>query len=764
MYADFFYYQNAWNRPRSEDYNDVRGPRTTFNPNIGSKAKDEWERDPNFGRITAWRENLIRLYNKWDIGDRSKLPEGGIGPDKLHMYPDNIRYSANGEERRKRLQEQFPVSDLRLDHDAIAKKREEVEQTRREKAKAGGTTALPQRHQLYHATTEFTNPWRYQNRRVHTSWESTSWGPAVASKQRTKQKTIEPPRPYYAKIIVPRRVREMGTLLDHKQRRTRDNVNGGWVQGMIEHIVPEWRYDVDENGRRTETQGPEWLEKPTYVPAGTVAEVHGDNGLYTARREAYQKQAASEPLTGKPWVVDEMSEAEDEEYGDDDLPVLEPNSNVDGQEGTASDSPEDSDEESDDEYDLFTLSYRGLPMPSSPGHGGPESEDINPRGDSPKGGRPPGRNGGDDNDENDDGAPKPSRGGKKNRKPTRGGAGSAPKPRGPPKTPGSSSKGNFSGGETVEYDDKENCRWVTCTHKFPNGLEYTQRDRLPASNPDADTILNADGTGPFIEVYPKNPLIPVNNQAKYKDVKWTMHEDGVFRKKDLKWRPTMVLRKLRKDTGECVACQNPWAKFEDLITGDLPDALVDEYNKIFRQYVNRNDDEVKKGLGTHPRWTVEEFREAVRWLNELVRRNGLVWLAENWDNTVKRAQVKIDAYRDETLKLAKRGPESVRTKFSRAEGLQAKVEAARKLKKGKTSEADLKPGNYFTIEDFESEADKRAKAAAKEKETTAEKREANGKKKRKGTTKEDHRDETDDGGSGTEDPRSPKPPPNKRRK
>jgi hypothetical protein len=147
---------------------------------------------------------MVRLFNKWSIGDRSRLTKP-IGPNELHMYPDNMKHTAKLPPRRDTVRKQFPVSSVRLNDKAIAARHEEVNQRRREKEKAYRHTVdrsqyavrerLPPDHRLYHLATERSDPWQYKSRRVHTSLETAQWGHVVANKERIRGKKRLSDRP-----------------------------------------------------------------------------------------------------------------------------------------------------------------------------------------------------------------------------------------------------------------------------------------------------------------------------------------------------------------------------------------------------------------------------------------------------------------------------------------------------------------------------------------------------------------------------------------
>lgn len=139
---DFLYFQNEWNRPRRDDPDD--------HPRWGRLLPDEAESEEEDGseprqdkavrndELGAWQRNIILLYNRWGVGDRNNIPAGGIGPDELHIFPDNIRHSVP---RRACLRESFPISDIRLNGEAIEERRADFEKNRQEKADAVGERA-----------------------------------------------------------------------------------------------------------------------------------------------------------------------------------------------------------------------------------------------------------------------------------------------------------------------------------------------------------------------------------------------------------------------------------------------------------------------------------------------------------------------------------------------------------------------------------------------------------------------------------------------
>ncbi|KAJ4350887.1 hypothetical protein N0V95_004335 [Ascochyta clinopodiicola] len=759
LWEDFLHFQNSWTRLRTNEEEDKlidSEPSSDIEIHKPKKRSGRNYLDP-------WQENLIRLYNKWGIGDRNKLPEGGIRPDQLHVYPDDIRHTAKSG-RQSYLKTRFPISALRLNSDEIAKKRTEVEQTRKAKERSQEGTVntnkyatvekLPEGHQLYHAVTEHTNPWQYEGRRIHTSWESSTWGSAVANKELVLGERRKCHRPRYETITIPRTVFEQGLLYDKTTNRRQVEADGTWRRGQVTHMVFDRYYKLDENEQRILLPGPHYVySKPHYTPTGTVAQVHKRSGEYTARREAHLKFALVKNKD------DALSDTEEGQYEDDHMSMPD----VSGDPVGTPDPPDESEDgESEDEGDDFARTYKegsGLPYRPRRPIGGPEpgelgSEDPPDDGDGPPGGDlPPGSSGDEDSDgtneddsDDEDGPPKPDGGGKKNKKRTWG-----------------------IRGEKFTDDVKGKCRWVESTSKFPDGFEFMQRDCVPALKPGAEKVFNNEGKR-FTKVYPRGAPIPVERKAKYKDAKWKRGKDGVFRKKDLKWRPVLILRKFNKDDGKYVGASDPFKRFSELINGNLPENLVSDYNKAALQYINRNDHEVGHP-NEQPRWTEEETQEIVRYLNDLIRQHGLIQFADQWDNTVHQALEVLNQYRTEKMKQAARGPESVRTKFRRSKRLKDKIEDVKK-RKGELSGAELRPKDYFNVEDLGVKATKPKASESKATKSKAKKRTAAGKTKRKpkAKTEEESGSEDEDGeesaGEGDDDdePEAESRPPTKKHK
>lgn len=134
--------------------------------------------------------------------------------------------------------------------------------------------------------------------------------------------------------------------------------------------------------------------------------------------------------------------------------------------------------------------------------------------------------------------------------------------------------------------------------------------------------------------------------------------------------------------------------------------------------MNRNDVKVKDKIPRRPRWTSEEIAEAVRFLNGIVRKNGLVYLVDNWETILEEARVALDTYRTTTMQQEARGEESIRTKFNRGEGLNKKLADIRK-RKDRIPYVELRPKNFLTIEDFEPTAIKKNSDTTKTKKRTA---------------------------------------------
>jgi hypothetical protein len=81
-------------------------------------------------------------------------------------------------------------------------------------------------------------------------------------------------------------VEEETTRLGPDDERTRDNVNGGWVQETTVHMRECRKHMLDDDEQRISKRYYTY-DKPTYRPEGTVETIHEDDGQYTARREAY---------------------------------------------------------------------------------------------------------------------------------------------------------------------------------------------------------------------------------------------------------------------------------------------------------------------------------------------------------------------------------------------------------------------------------------------------------------------------------------------
>ncbi|KAJ4381596.1 hypothetical protein N0V86_002960 [Didymella sp. IMI 355093] len=710
LWEDFLYYQNEWNRPRSLDENNERGPRSTYNPQLRTERQREKEKEtPSYMKYLNWRDNLIRLYSTWRVGSRSEIPKSGIGPDKLHVYPDNIRHSTNGEPRRRVLEAQFPVSDLRLNHDAIAKKREEVQRQRKERetseralvdrTRYAVVEKLRDDHELYHATTEHSTPWQYRGRRIHTSWESND-RPAVTSKRRIQGQERTCMRPRYRRVLVPRRVREETTILDKNNERQWDEDNRRWVRGIVEHMVWDEIWQLDENDQRIPLPGPHYVyDRPAYTPTDTMEQAHPLDKTYTSRKETWTK--FFEPFREE--NNDHISEADENEYRDDVVPPPDAMSFASEASGQTIDP---SDEDSDDEGDIFTRSYLGLPINTGTGTD-PIDSDQNgtPSGrgpsTSPHGGGPSNKDDGNDSNDEDQGSddnnnPKPSAGPKRRR---------------------------FSAipGEVFVQgqDGNGKCRWVTCTFTGSKNMTITQRDRVPAINLDAPREWKAPGK-PYFRIFPDDAHIPVLRDNRYKGLEWKLEEDGLFHKDDLRWRPKIALREFHRDTGEYWGCSDLRKLLDRLIEERFSHHMVEKWNKRVKQYVNRNDEDAKRKVPKRPRWSPEEFEEAVRFLNRTVQRNGLAYLVDDWDTVLNNARACLDKYRTEMMHQTARGEESIKTKFRRAVGIQKKLDQIIEQKDA-IAKADERPEKHFTVEDFklvetENKSDTKRKATGEREE------------------------------------------------
>ncbi|KAH6632992.1 hypothetical protein C7974DRAFT_471257 [Boeremia exigua] len=648
-------------------------------------------------------------------GDRSKL-KGPIGPSQLHMFPDNLRHSSKHPNRRDHLAEKFPMSDLRLDDDAIAKKHAEVEQRRKEKGKADRSTVdkskhatritLPEDHQLYHATTESSQPWQYKGRRVHTSWESADWGPAVASKQRVLGTKRKSDRPCFRTHLVEHVVDGWDTAYGPNLERTRDNVNGGWVLARTGTMISRRIFELDEDDQRIPIDHFEY-DRPTYTPSGTVTAVHARDGTFTARREAYPKTSLVK------FGDDELSDASDGEYHEDDVPLPDPSGgDPSGGESSGGDSSDEGgDDETDDDGDLFRMSYLGLinetPRPAPPGSDGGDSpshggDSPHHGGDSPShGGDSPSHGGGNDPSGGDGSDPK-------------GGSDTENGNDDPPRPNGHEQRVK---GESFEYGEDEQGKFcfVTMRHKGPKGIMFTQRDRIPVPNPDAPEDLDERGK-PYTVVYPRkyedDSLVPAPRDKESKSTEWTRGENGVYQRHDRVWRPNFVQRAFRRDTGEYVKYIDSRSHFDKVISSNFGSKAVTEFNKKVNKFSTKNDADTQAKTPKQPGWRKEELEALARYLSDVVHQKGLKHVTDNWTTVVKDVAKPFQKFQTETLKTEARSDESIRRRIARGSGIKRKNEAAEN-RIGTMSKAQQHPANYFTADDFKEVKEAKGGATSK---------------------------------------------------
>ncbi|KAJ4318985.1 endo-1,3-beta glucanase [Neodidymelliopsis sp. IMI 364377] len=755
--ANFYYYQNAWNRKHTDQNGDVRAYTDTRRLKQMPAVDDEVLK-----RHLAWRANMIQLYNKWGIGNRAAMPENGIGPAELHRYPDNLRHTVKDKARVQHLEEKFPISELRLDKEAIEQRRNEVNRVRKEKEKTNEDTVdnenyavvekLPEDHQHYHAVTEGTNPWKWNGRRIHTSWESNNWSPPVASKTRVFKDNTEFTRPRNKRHIVTQTTPEWGTLLDTGNNRRRDNINGGWIQGWTYLYADKKEFELDDNLQRILIPGPHYVRtKPTYAPAGIVTESHESAGAYTARREGHAKFA----LAKNP--KDELSDAEDNEYEDDYVP-LDENDSLDPYD------PGDDESDSDTGEDAFTLAYQNatnLPFrtrenadsendpnadnseddddESHNSEDGQSGDELN-KGKPPSGGLTGGNNGGSnegggDNNEENNGVEDGSEDGKENDNTKHPKKCKAETTQARPKLTAEERQAlidkeqqrNFGlEGESFRPNpQKKGTRIVTYTHKFSNGLTWTQEDVVPDYNPDV--------AGGLPEVYPnmKVSKIPAPRGRKYAGVPWT-RTGNVFRRLDYVWTPVMVLRKFRAGNGEYIkSSSGPCTHFADMIESNISPESIKKQNKWVSQYTRRGDQGAKGETDKKERWTNDELRVIVNTFNRIVHEGGFSNFVKNINAHTQTAHDAVNAHRlsrgndvkdvsesVDTEKQLERGPESTRTRTSRkrAIGFWRKLDnaIAQQASGVRLSKNDTNPRGAFVLKDFKSEKNSRGSESVQE--------------------------------------------------
>lgn len=622
----------------------------------------------------------------------------------------------------------FPASAVRLNQDAIDERHDQVEKRRKDKDNIAMASAdsrgyvpvqpVPKNHKPYRAATENT-PWEYDERRVYTSWESKEWGSAVASKTLHNAKMIECSRPRWEMIQVPRLISETTTLLDDLSQHI-VTAGGKKKQGLVQRVVWDEVFELDEDENRVPKNGPHLIwQKPVFIPDGTVKDPSKYDGAYTARRERYRGRMEEAMEQG-----DEMSDVgDDDKYREDHAssPVFY-SPLVEEEESSSSDSSDtEMDSEDDIETDMFTRSYLNLPIGvlRKRATGRPGSEIIDDSSDS---------------DSSDDNCDVPSNKGKGGTKVTSGGDQSGADEGGGNVGGGNGDTGNshvsgrrdtFSDlGDDIVEDDGE-YSWYTLTHVGPGGLRTTQRDRLPQYNPDAEEEVDGKSAPREYDMYPKNPTINVKRSADFKKIPWTFdNERGVYRKEgvdetkrkydqsELEWRPCFVMRRVSKATGKCVFRHDLRPQFEAVIRENFSSKSVDTFNKAVRQNIRRGDKEAGKYKVKMPPWSDREIRAMVEFLNATVQGQGRDWVSDNWNEVVKRTTEHLAQYRTNTMGLEARGNEAVRTKLSRAPGIQKKVA---ELKNHEST--DNNPANYFSIADFESEAQKKRAESDSRKDT-----------------------------------------------
>lgn len=631
---------------------------------------------------------MVDLYDTHGIGNRGKLPSGGIGPNQLHSFPDNIRHTANGEDRRSHLDKAFPTSDIRLDNRAIGERRSEVEHTRHEKINEGKEEEeessddqrkyavdeeLPENHQPYHAVTE-------NNRRTHTSWETNTWGPAVSNKEQVpfKQKQItKSTRPRWRTIDVPRLVREAHTVWDSATT---------CHQELTEHIVWEKVVELDEDDNPIldeDAAAIDICEKPAYQPQGMVTETHEKSGLYPARKEAYNTRPSDKHPRKRP---DEMSVASDEEdnetltFGDD---------------------------VSEEDVDLFRLSYLNrldaegnIPGAKKPGS---KKKDPTPP-NTPDGGS-------DDDSDNDD--PKPGSGPSRTKpsksKPSKSKS-TSNKASNAKSLKAKSSKTEPPSAKPSEYDTfsigrgkDKGFRIAESTRKFSKDIIITQRDRVPLQDDSAADQFDDEGNLLY-DVIPHDIRVGGERAKKFKKMRWEWNKaKSVFQlgNSDVTWRPVFVLRKFNKGTGKFEGSHDFIEHVRDLVDQKFSKKSIARYNRSVAQWHDRNYADTLENAGkTQPRWTQGELVPLLQDLNNMAATRGLRWMRDHWtgkDSVISRLKRLNDEYREKTLNLPTRGPDALRGKIGRSKA----TDKQKNLKNASNEMLDSYPNDFFTIEDID---------------------------------------------------------------
>ncbi|KAF2874370.1 hypothetical protein BDV95DRAFT_658737 [Massariosphaeria phaeospora] len=360
-WEDFHYYQNVWNRR---------------NKLLEKNMSKEKTRD------FAW--DLIRLYNKWGIGVRDKMPEK-LGPDILHRYPQDLRITTKWRDRQSHLREKFSPrgqqnqqantedvetlnhetedaeAEVQVDKDAIEARRKEVED-KPSGFKDNSEKLLPPGHKKYYSAFE------HKVDGVKTSWERKDWGLAIAkgkwSVRRGESHVRPDKRKRYKTQMVPSIVQDFTYECNGDGT---PKVEAGFLKGQRgkPRLVEKEVYVLDENDQRIpipETQQPILYTGATFKQRGGVV----NKKQYPGRRDAYDRRK-EDPVRNKD-IDQQFSEAgseqpdesrRDEGQGDD----------------PPSSGPANTDNDDEDDGDLFTKSYLACSKKKCNGGADPNSED-----------------------------------------------------------------------------------------------------------------------------------------------------------------------------------------------------------------------------------------------------------------------------------------------------------------------------------------------------------------------------------------------------
>lgn len=242
FWEDFHYYQNERNR------------RLSCQVPEDQKTEDD-----------RWLETLLKLYDKFGIGVRSKTADM-VGVEEVHRYPKNVRGKKTTPStlRRDHLQAKYPESSLRFEEAEIDTKRAEINKWRSQQ-ESFDPNALPDSlSALKPYSAAIGHEWKDDTgSKPATSWATRAWGDVIGNAEQVPLNAFPHNRKRYETKPVRSLVRK---FVYDKQQDTEDLFHGHYVNMF--RLIDQFVYN--EKDERVEIVFPDNEKKITILLRMTI--------------------------------------------------------------------------------------------------------------------------------------------------------------------------------------------------------------------------------------------------------------------------------------------------------------------------------------------------------------------------------------------------------------------------------------------------------------------------------------------------------------